>query len=134
MILRCNTTFGEIASLCLGSVSGIVLNLLIVFAIFGIMALYMILFSEIAISLIGSGNDDTFLNKKLFYVCLLSLSIAPIIVRKRIQELKISTYVLFIGVICLISLLTILLILNGSYDYRVEQGIIVPKVVVVDDE
>lgn len=134
LILRCNTTFGEIASLCLGSVSGIVLNLLIVFAIFGIMALYMILFSEIAISLVGSGKEESFLSHKLFYVCLLSLFISPIIVRKRIQELKISTYVLFIGVICLISLLTILLIVNGSYDYRIEQGIIEPKVVVVDDE
>ena len=53
-ILRCNTSFSVLANICLGSVSTYVLNMLLVFAVFGIMALYMILFSEIAISLIGS--------------------------------------------------------------------------------
>lgn len=84
-ILKCNTTFSVIANLCMGSISGIILNMLLVFAVFGIMALYMILFSEIAISLVGSSYDkDHFLSKKTFYVCFLSLLISPIIVRKRI--------------------------------------------------
>ena len=43
-----------LANQCLGPVSTYILNMLLVFAVFGIMALYMILFSEIAISLIGS--------------------------------------------------------------------------------
>ena len=84
-ILRCNTTFSEIAYECLGSTSGITLNSLLAFAIFGIMALYMILFSEIAISLIGDySEDNNFLDQKFFYVCCLSLLISPIIVRKKI--------------------------------------------------
>lgn len=64
--------------------------MLLVFAVFGIMALYMILFSEIAISLIASdepleeGQKEHFLSKKTFYVCMLSVLIAPIIVRKKI--------------------------------------------------
>ena len=91
------------------------------------MALYMILFSEIAISLIGSDDgtsegQDHFLSKKTFYVCSLSLLIAPIIVRKRIQELKLSTYVLFFGVICLTLLLTVLLAVNGTYEHQMEQS------------
>ena len=96
-ILRCNTSFSVLANQCLGSVSTYVLNMLLVFAVFGIMALYMILFSEIAISLIASEDSDSshFLSNKAFYVCSLSILIAPIIVRKRIQELKLSTYVLF---------------------------------------
>lgn len=129
-ILRCNTSFNEIASLCLGSISGIILNSLIVFAIFGILALYMILFSEIAISLFATeAGEDSFLQHKTFYVCVLSLLISPIIILKKIQELKISTYVLFFGVLCLIILLTVQLAQNGSYDYRVENGIIDPVVI-----
>ena len=102
--------------------------MLLVFAVFGIMALYMILFSEIAISLIASnepleeGQEEHFLSKKTFYVCTLSLLIAPIIVRKRIQELKLSTYVLFFGVICLALLLTVLLAVNGTYEHRLNTG------------
>ena len=115
-ILRCNTNFSILANECLGPRSGIVLNMLLVFAVFGIMALYMILFSEIAISLIGESYPvDHFLRQKTFYVCGLAVLISPIIVRKRIQELKLSTYVLFLGVVCLIFLLTMLLIVNGSY-------------------
>ena len=120
-ILRCNTTFSVIANLCLGPISGIILNMLLVFAVFGIMALYMILFSEIAISLVGTSQPaDSFLCNKAFYVISLSILISPIIVRKRIQELKVSTYVLFLGVLCLIILLTALLVANGSYEYRHE--------------
>ena len=127
-ILRCQTSFSVLANQCLGPVSTYILNMLLVFAVFGIMALYMILFSEIAISLIASnepledGQEEHFLSKKTFYVCTLSLLIAPIIVRKRIQELKLSTYVLFFGVICLALLLTVLLAVNGTYEHRLSTG------------
>lgn len=132
-ILRCQTSFTVLANLCLGSISTYILNMLLVFAVFGIMALYMILFSEIAISLIGTSEDgpgqDHFLSHKTFYVCSLSVLIAPIVVRKRIQELKLSTYVLFFGVICLILLLTVLLASNGTYASRLENGDITPVVI-----
>ena len=39
-----------------------------------------------------------------------------------------STYVLFIGVLCLIALLSALLIINGSYESRLESGITVTDV------
>ena len=61
-MLSCRTDFGEIAAKCLGPISGIVLNTLLVFAIFGIMALYMTLFAEIFISLLGSEEGDSFLD------------------------------------------------------------------------
>lgn len=38
-----------------------------------------------------------------------------------------STYVLFFGVLALIILLTVLLGLNGSYSYRVAEGVITPE-------
>ena len=109
-----------IAEKCLGPVSGIILNSLLVFAIFGIMALYMILFSEIAISLIGSSSGDSFLDYKSFYVVTLGFLIAPVVSRKKIAELKLTTYVLFLGVISLVTILTIVLISHGSYEYNLE--------------
>ena len=126
-ILRCSTTFSAIAGICLGEASGIVLNSLIVFAIFGIMALYMILFSQLSISLLGR-EGESFLNGKAFYVIFLCVLMAPIVVRKKISELKISTYILFAGVISLISLLTGLLIINGSYESRLAAGEIIAPV------
>ena len=120
-ILRCKTSFSIISNICLGPISGIILNLLLVFAVLGIVSLYMILFSEIAISLIcNSQEEDSILCHKTFYVVTLSILISPIVIRKRIQELRMSTYVLFFGVICLIVVLTGLLLVNGSYAERQE--------------
>ena len=48
---------------------------------------------------------------------------SPIVIRKKISELKVSTYVLFIGVLCLIALLSSLLIINGSFESRLESGV-----------
>lgn len=127
-ILRCTTSFSVLAEKCLGSVSSIILNMLLVFAVFGIMALYMILFSEIAISLIASGYDSGhFLSQKAFYVICLCALISPIIVRKKIQEMKISTYVLFFGVLSLVVMLTALLLINGNYAEKIEKGKVVPS-------
>ena len=124
-ILQCNTNFSILANLCLGSISSVILNMLLVFAVFGILALYMILFSEIAISLIGgSYAADHILRHKAFYVTALCLLISPIVVRKKIQELKFSTYVLFFGVLSLVVLLTVLLGVNGTYETRLDEGTI----------
>ena len=84
-ILRCNTNFSIIATKVLGPSSSVLLNCLVVFAVFGILALYMILFSDIAISLVGSAYPENHLFcGKAFYVCSLCLLISPIIIRKTI--------------------------------------------------
>ena len=129
-MLRCRTDFGEIAEKCLGPVSGIILNSLLAFCIFGILALYMTLFSQIFISLLGSDDSNesssSLLDFKSFYVVTLACLIAPIVTRKKIAELKITTYILFFGVISLVTLLTVVLAQNGSYEYRVKNGLIDP--------
>ena len=89
----------------------------------------MILFSEIAISLLGSDDsfeDDHFLKGKTFYVCCLCILITPFIVKKKIQDLKFTTYILIVGVVSLMTLLTALFIKNGTYEYQIEEGIIQP--------
>ena len=123
-ILQCKTEFSEMANLCLGSISNVILHSLLVLAVFGILALYMILFSQIAISLIGKTYaDDHLLKNKPFYVIALCLLISPIIIRKKIQELRFSTYVLFLGVLCLIVMLSCLLGFNGSYGHRFDESV-----------
>ena len=57
----------------------------------------------------------------------LACLIAPIVTRKKVAELKITTYILFFGVISLVTLLTVVLAQNGSYEYRVKNGLIDPS-------
>ena len=52
--------------------------------------------------------------------------ILPITLKRRLQELKVTTYVLVFGVACLTILLTAKLYFEGSYQYRVDNGIIEP--------
>lgn len=47
-------SFSDIAERTIGKVSGILLNLLVAVALFGVLTLYWILFSRIAISVFGS--------------------------------------------------------------------------------
>jgi len=132
-ILKCGIGFTKIANECLGPYSSVLINALIALAVFGILTLYMLLFSRIAIQLfspesITAGKAVGFLGHKEVYIIGLSVLIIPVIVKKRLAELKFTTYILFIGVICLVSLLTIKLQLEGSYDYKIEKGIIEPVV------
>ena len=69
----------------------------------------------------------TLLDYKSFYVVTLACLIAPIVTRKKVAELKITTYILFFGVISLVTLLTVVLAQNGSYEYRVKNGLIDPS-------
>ena len=75
-MLKCSYEFSDIAVRTIGSVSGILLNLLVSVAIFGVLTLYMILFSRIAKSIFGHGPDASpteinFLDSKWFYIVIL---------------------------------------------------------------
>lgn len=114
-MLKCGYEFSDIAVRTIGSVSGILLNLLVAVAIFGVLTLYMILFSRIAKSIFGHGlnpspSEVNFLDSKWFYVIILVCIQAPIVIKRRISELKFSTYILFTGVLSLLSLLIITLL------------------------
>jgi len=120
-ILQSKYSFSDIAEKTIGKVSGILLNLLVAVALFGVLTLYMILFSRIAISVFGSVYKpvctdapllerpqictDSIWNKKWIYVLILAAIQTPIIIKKRLNELNFTTYVLFVGVILLITML-----------------------------
>ena len=52
--LRCKSSFADIASQCVGDISSLGINFLLAFCIFGILNLYMILFSSIALALFSN--------------------------------------------------------------------------------
>jgi amino acid permease len=53
-MLGCEHSFSDIANKTVGKKPGIMLNVLIALALFGVLTLYMILFSRIAISIFGN--------------------------------------------------------------------------------
>ena len=55
---------------------------------------------------------------------MISLLIAPIVIKDSLAELKMNTYVIFGGVFSLIFIMAGLLIKNGSYSYRESEGLI----------
>lgn len=139
-LLASKYSFSDIAEKTIGKVSGILLNLLIAVALFGVLILYNILFSRIAVSVFGSVYkpvclDATILpdhctnsiwNKKWPYIFILALIETPIIVKKRLQELKFTTYVLFMGVILLIVLLITMLV-EGDQKNELGTGRVFPE-------
>ena len=98
--------------------------------------MYLILFSDVAISLLVPQTTElmtpeeiaqiegSFLNQKAFYVIALSLFIAPIVIKESLAELKMNTYIIFGGVASLTVILAGLLISNGSYEYRLDNGLV----------
>ena len=121
----------QIANRCLGSYSGVLLNLLIALAIFGILTLYMLLFARIAIQIFSSESAKTgkavnIFGRKELYIIGLCILISPIIVKRHLSELKLSSYVLCFGLISLATLLTVKLTLEGSYENKIVEGLISP--------
>lgn len=66
-----------------------------------------------------AGKAVNIWGNKVLYIVGLSILIAPIVSKKRIQELKFTTYVLFLGVISLMGVLVAKLASEGSYASRV---------------
>ena len=72
--LRCQPSFTAVAQECIGDLSSLLINGIIVFCIFGVLTLYAILFSTIAIALFADpSKPDSLLNNKVFYCIVLGL-------------------------------------------------------------
>ena len=105
--------------MCLGRYSSVFINGLIALAVFGILTLYLLLFSKIAIQIftayLNAEETKSIFADKTVYIIALCVLISPITLKKRLQELKLTTYVLVFGVVCLTILLSAKLCLEGSY-------------------
>jgi amino acid permease len=134
-LLGSEYSFSDIAHKSIGRKPGMMLNVLIALALFGVLTLYFILFSRIAISIFGSShlceNEDTLddvgctsiLNQKWFYIAILIAIQTPIVVKESLEEIKFTTYVLFAGVISLVLLLLTMVIRKEE----VETGMVISE-------
>ena len=104
--LKCPSTFTAVAQECIGNISSFLINFIIAFCIFGVITLYSILFSRMCITLFG-GQPDSIWGKKSTFVILLCLIQLSQVARKNMSELKIGTYMLFTGVLCLLLVMQI---------------------------
>jgi amino acid permease len=95
------------------------MNGIIVFCLTGVLTLYAILFSTISAALFADpAKPDSILASKIFYCVILGLIQLPHVFRKSIAEMKLSTYLLFTGIISLLILMQVKLRLQGSYSQR----------------
>lgn len=124
-------SFSEIGYLAWGRISIFVINFIIFFAGFGLIMLYFIVFSGIAMSImIQSLPDkvDMFYCKKPFWVLVIALLATPLIIKKEMKELRMASYGLFFAVFLFVVIFTIELgiegpQLNGAKLYEIHIGL-----------
>jgi amino acid permease len=86
-------SLSELAYLCFGRTSVFLINILICFCVSGIITLYLILLSNLALSIAPQMEDPSlwFLNSRQFYVGVSILILTPFIIKKNFSELKIAS-------------------------------------------
>ena len=104
-------SISELSYMSFGRSSVFIINILVAFVIFGILLLYLILFSKISLSLVvpligeREGMMASVLSSKTTYILLVTAISMPIMLKKNLSELKIQSQILFLGVILLLCVL-----------------------------
>lgn len=112
-------SISELSYMSFGRSSVFIINILVAFVIFGILLLYLILFSKISLSLVvpfigeppEDGDEDLMariLTNKTTYILLVTAISMPIMLKKNLSELKIQSQILFLGVILLLCVLALM--------------------------
>ena len=112
-------SISELSYMSFGRSSVFIINILVAFVIFGILLLYLILFSKISLSLVvpfigeppEDGHEDLMariLTNKTTYILLVTAISMPIMLKKNLSELKIQSQILFLGVILLLCVLALM--------------------------
>ena len=118
-------SLAELAYVCTGRSSVFVINTVFPLACFLIIVMYSILFGDISISLyeeylrsMGNQESDTafdeIMRSRATYSFILFLVLLPTVGKKSMSELKITSYILFSGVILLISIFVMKLFQQGN--------------------
>lgn len=109
-------SFSELCYMCFGRSSVYLINILIAFVIFGILILYMILFSNISLSLLPAGLSrdpltqnwlEWIATQKATYIFLVTIISVQTMLKKSLAELKFQSKILFVGVLTLLAILSI---------------------------
>jgi sodium-coupled neutral amino acid transporter 11 len=98
----------ELSYICFGRPSVFIINILVAFVIFGILTLYLILFADISISLVTLVIDNPFTQRKMAYIISVCCFLTPVILRRKLSEIKLQSRILFVGIIMLLGVLTVM--------------------------
>ena len=88
------SSISELSYICFGRASVFMINILIAFVIFGILILYMLLFSKISVSLIEPYIQESdsvlgqMLTSKITYIMLVTILTFPMLLKRNLAELK----------------------------------------------
>ena len=96
------------------------ISIMIAVLAFGLMLIYFIVFGDIMKSisaqLFYGGKFNSFFATRAFFVLLLGIATFPLIIKKEIQELKIASIILFIGISSFLLILTGEMIFEGNFE------------------
>jgi amino acid permease len=82
------SSISELSYKCFGRASVFIINSLVAFVIFGILTLYLILFADISISLVGPLVGNTLAENKITYILFVCMILTPVMIKKNLSELK----------------------------------------------
>jgi amino acid permease len=99
------SSISELSYKCFGRASVFLINILVAFVIFGILTLYLILFADISISLVGPYISSTLAHNKITYILMVCIVLTPVMLKKSLSELKFQSRILCLGVILLLVVL-----------------------------
>ena len=101
-------SISELSYMCFGRASVFIINILVAFVIFGILTLYLILFADISISLVGPLVGNALAQNKITYILFVCMILTPVMIKKNLSELKFQSRILFGGVIMLLMVLFVM--------------------------
>ena len=120
-------TLYELCYSTMGSASIYIVSLIILFSGIGAVTLYFIVFSSVAVSLVSLAyvdkDSDTIFIDRATYVIALAIVLVPLILKKKLAEMKIISILLFASIgIFIILFLVQLLTLGGIENHDEDYG------------
>ena len=120
-------TMYELCYSTMGSASIYIVSLIILFIGIGCVTLYFIVFSSVAVSLVSLAyvdkDSDTIFTDRATYVIALAIVLVPLILKKKLAEMKIISILLFASIgIFIILFLVQLLTLGGIENHDEDYG------------
>ena len=92
-------TVYELGYVSMGTCSVFFISITMMIAGFGVMMIYFIIFGDISASIAKAIlKDENFLTTRLCYVVILSSSMIPLVLQKKLAELKIVSILLFASI------------------------------------
>jgi len=114
----------------MGHLSIYILSSIISIMSLGLMMIYFIVFGDIMSSIVsdlvydGRQTPDLFFTQRSAYIIILGASLFPLVIKKELNELKIASVILFIGISSFILIFTYQIVFEGIvnndeayYDY-----------------